>query len=102
MITVKHLRWSVLQKAREGREGVELGPFDKGTSTPEPFFPKSGHLFDFQKEQGRPSLSSLVQHMKGWLNFHQYPWIFRNILENIWINNADYAKALNMYDNLIC
>ena len=73
MITVKHLRWSVSQKAREGREGVELGPFDKDTSKPEPFFPKSRHLLDFQKEQERPSLSSLVQRTKGWLNFHQYP-----------------------------
>ena len=30
MNTVKHLRWSVLQKARV--RGVELGPFNKGTS----------------------------------------------------------------------
>ena len=39
---VKHLRWRVLQKAR--------------------------HFFDFQKEQGQPLLSSLVQHKKVWLN----------------------------------
>ena len=38
MNTVKHLRWSVLQKAKVGMGGMgwgvvrELGPFDKGTS----------------------------------------------------------------------
>ena len=27
-----------------------------------------------------------------------YPWIFQNILENVWTNSSDYAMALNMDD----
>ena len=91
MNTVKHLRWSVLQKGGVGELGgwggglvVKLGPFD------------------FQKDQGRPSVSSLVQHMKVWLNFHQYPWIFQNILGNVQINSSDYARTLNMHDHFTC
>ena len=34
------------------------------------------------------------------LNIHQYAWICLNILENVWINCSDYARALNMHNHL--
>ena len=54
----------------------------------------------FKKKRG--GLSFLLQLMKVSLNFHQYPWIFQNILESVWINSSDYVRALNMHDHLTC
>ena len=54
----------------------------------------------FKKNRG--GLSFLLQLMKVSMNFHQYPWIFQNILESVWINSSDYARTLNMHDHLTC
>ena len=66
-----------------GGGGIELGPSIKAVYNQGLSFENQDTFFDFQKEQGRPPLSSLVQHIKVWLNFHQYPYIFQNILENV-------------------
>ena len=54
-------------------------------------------IFDFQKGQGRSSLSSLVVHLWVWLNMHQYPWICLNIFENTWIDCFEHARALDHF-----
>ena len=71
---------------------------------PGPFFPKSGHFFDFQKWQGRPPPSPLVERLWVWLNMYQYQYLWRcfNIFENTWINCSDYTWALNMHHHLTC
>ena len=48
------------------------------------------------------SLSLSVERPWMWLDMHQYPWIYLNIIENTWINYSDYAKALNMHNPLTC
>ena len=72
MNTVNHLRLSFLQKAREGGFW-NLDPSIKALHNQGLSFQNQDTFFVFQKEQGRSPLSSLVQRMQVWLNFHQYP-----------------------------
>ena len=65
-----------------------------------PLFSKSGHFFGFQKEQGRPPISSLVARLWIWLNVHQYLWTCLNTHKKSWINCSDFAGALNMHHHL--
>ena len=121
--TVKHLRWSVLQKesylsagAQPGSAGKHFGVFYPRYSynyiLNEKFNPKMDPirvsltnirtLFLIFKK-GRGNLSSLPSwHLWEWLNMHQYPWISLIIYEKAWIYSSDYARPLNMHDHLTC
>ena len=58
-----------------------------------PFFPKSGHLFQFSKESRRDlSLSPGCAHA----SVAEYVQISLKILENAWINYSDHASSLNI------
>ena len=70
--TVKHLRWSVCKRQRGGGGGASIRVLhNQGLC-----FQNQDTFFNFLKEQGRPPISSLVQHMKcGWIsiNIPDYP-----------------------------
>ena len=69
--TVKHLRWSVCKRQRGGGGASIRVLHNQGLC-----FQNQDTFFDFLKEQGRPPLSSLVQHIKcGWIsiNIPDYP-----------------------------
>ena len=86
MNTVKHLRWSVLQKGGVGELGgwggglvVKLGPFN--------FLPSSAH----ESVAEFPSIS---------LNIRKYPWKPSN--KQFWLcQDSKYAWSFYMFDRIL-
>ena len=84
-----------------------LGPFDKGTSSSGPFFPKSGHFFRFSKRAGvaSPFLTSsphesVASFPSISLNIPKYPWKCLN--KQFWLcQGSKYAWLSYMFDKIL-
>ena len=71
------------------------------------FFRNQGTFFDFQKQARKASPTPVLDvHLWMWLDMHQYPWIFLNILENAWVNcwlcqGSEHVCSSYMFNKLL-